>query len=416
MRALPKPRRVRLAIVSPCPPRACPVATYTDELTRMLRAVAPEIALSLWAITPDDSVPAAGGLPASGVIPIDDPSAYRRAALRLHRLGANVALLQFGAGTAGGPHGRYLLGLTDELDRVHVPYLVTLHGIRRAMRPDDADMAAALSRRAAGIIVLSQSARAALVHNRLAAPERIAVVTQGAPPELLRTDVVDPASAIAQALANRQGGPVLTTIGHLRPAKGIEFALTALPLIAARHPAVRYLVVGRTHDGQKRLTGEWYRDALVRAAESLGVADRFVLVDTDPAPADLSELLRATDVYLAPDLDRGRTSAGSLSYALAAGRPVVAAANPFAREVVPPRGGRVVAPGDPAALAAAAEQLLDDPPHLAPLWPSSIAMAEQIAGLVHLISGPPANRVRAPADAGPSAQRGPAELSRRRSA
>jgi polysaccharide biosynthesis protein PslF len=425
MRALPKPRRIRLAIVSPCPPRTCPVAMYTDELARTLRTVAPEIALSLWAIGPADGAtedtagaghPAAGGLPASGVIPIDDPSAYRRAGQSLHRLGAHAALLEYGPGDAGGPHGRHLLGLTDELVRLNVPYLVTLHGVRRAMRPDDADMAAALSRHAAGVIVLSQSARAALVRNRLAAPERVAVVAQGAPPELLRANAADPGPVIARALSNVRDGPLLTTIGHLRPAKGVEVGVTALPLIAARHPGVRYVVAGRTHDGQLRMAGEWYRGALVRAAESIGVADRLILVDADPAPANLSALLHATDVYLATDLDRGRTSAGSLSYALAAERRVVAAANPFAREVVPSRGGMLVPPGDPAAVAAAVDQLLDQPDCGQSRWPSSIAMAEQIAGLVNLITGAPAHRVGALTHTDPAAHRGSVAVTRRRSA
>jgi hypothetical protein len=73
----------------------------------MLRAVAPEIALSLWAITGDEREPVAGGLPATGVIPFEDPSAYRRTGLRLHRLAVHAALLVFGPGTAGGPHGRH---------------------------------------------------------------------------------------------------------------------------------------------------------------------------------------------------------------------------------------------------------------------------------------------------------------------
>jgi glycosyltransferase involved in cell wall biosynthesis len=375
------------------------VATYTDELIRMLRAVAPEVVPSLWAIArgeaatlADEAPPVAGGLPAAGVIAFDDPSAYRRAGLRLSRVGSSAALLQFGPGTAGGPHGRYLLGLADELKRQHLPYLVTLHGVRPTTRPDDADVAAALCRNAAGVIVLSQSARSALVHNRIAASGRIAVVPQGAPPELVRTgrppdESAQVGPAITDALARISGGPVLTTIGHLRPAKGIEVAVTALPLIAERHPGVRYVVAGRTLDDQLRLSGEWYRETLARIAETLGVAERLILVDADPTPADLAALLRATDVYLAPDVDRGRTSGGSLGYALAAGRPVVAAANPFANEVVPARGGLVVAPGDPTALAAAADTLITDPVTGAGRWPSSIATAEQIAGLVGLITG-----------------------------
>jgi polysaccharide biosynthesis protein PslF len=395
MRTSNQPRRIRLAIVSPCPPRACPVATYTDELTRMLRTVAPHIAPSVWAIAPtgestpaDDAPPTAGGSPATGTIACDDPSAYRRAGLRLRRIGAAAALLQYGPGTAGGPHGRYLLSLTDELDRAHVPYLITLHGLHPSIRPDDADVIAALCRHAAGIIVLSHCARTALLHNRLVSPERVAIVAQGAPPELLRPQAADPGPAITRALASVARGPLLTTIGHLRPAKGIEVAMTALPLLAEHYPGVRYIVAGRTHDDHVHLSGQCYRETLVQVAEALGVADRLILLDTDPTPSELSALLHATDVYLAPDLDRGRTSGGSLGYALAAGRPVVAAANPFANEVVPARGSSVVPPGNPTALAAAAERLLTKPAQLPSRWPSSIATAEQIAGLVGLITGP----------------------------
>jgi glycosyltransferase involved in cell wall biosynthesis len=398
MHTIPKRRRIRLAVVSPSPPRACPVATYTDELIRMLRAVAPEIALSLWAITgpdtgdrstpADDAPPVAGGLAAAGVIPRDDPSAYRRAAVRLQRVGANAALLQFGPGTAGGPHGRYLLGLTDELNRQHLPYLVTLHGLRPSMRPDDADVVAALCRNAAGVIVLSRSARSGLVRNRLATPQRIAIVAEGAPPELLRPDAADPTPAMADTLARAAGRPLLTTIGHLSPATGIEVAVTALPLLAERHPDARYIVAGRTQDDQVRLTGEWYRETLGRVAGSLGVAERLILVDADPTPADLAALLRTTDVYLAPDLDRGRTSDAYLGYALAAGRPVAAADSAFAREVVPAHGGLLIPPGDPAALAAAVDELIIYPPTGTPGWPSSFTTAQQIAGLVALITGP----------------------------
>lgn len=387
MHTVSKPR-IRLAIVSPCPPRPCPVAAYTDELVRMLRVVAPEIAPSLWAITRDDRAPGAGGLPAAGAIALEDPSAYRRAGVRMGRIGANAALLQVAPGTAGGPHGRYLLGLTDELKRQHLPYLLTLHDVHPAIRPDDADVVAALCRDAAGVIVLSRSARVALVHNRLVPSGRIAVLPHGAPPELARRDGREPVGdRIAAALARAAGGPLLTTLGHLRPSKGIEVAVTALASLAEHHRGVRYVVAGRTHDDQLCLSGEWYRETLVRVAGSLGVADRLILVDADPTPGEVAALLRATAVYLAPDLDRGRTCGGSLGYALAAGRPVVAAANPFANEVVASRGGVLVPPGDPAALAAAAAGLIDHPVTGAGRWPSSVATAEQIAGLIGLITG-----------------------------
>jgi glycosyltransferase involved in cell wall biosynthesis len=387
-------RRIRLAIVSPCPPQASPVAVRTDELCRMLRVVAPRIALSVWAIDGGDgSASTAGDMPVAGRMTSDDPSAYPRAAQRLRRLGVNVALLVFGHGTAGGPHGRYILGLTDELARQGVPYLVALDDVRHSPLPDDADVITALCRPAAGVIVASGSARTALIRNRLVAPRRVAVVPQGAPPELLHPRGHDtPAVGLPPALADLPAGPLLSTIGHLRPAKGIEVAIAALPTIATRHPDLSYVVAGRTHAVQARLAGERYRGALLRAAEASGVANLVHLLDADLARPDLAALLHATDVYVGSDLDRGRTSSDSLGYALAAGCRVVTTDHPYARETVPDGAGVVVAPGDPTALAAAVNRLLDNPTRRAGSAPavsvSSIFAAEQIAGLVALVASP----------------------------
>lgn len=399
---------VRVAVVSPCPPGAGPVAAHTAELIRMLRAVAPGIAPSLWTIAPDGEHPGRAGTAVDGVIVRDDPSAYHRAAARLQRLGTRAAVVQFGPGTAGGPHGRYVLGLGDELHRLGVPYLVTLHGLRPSMRPDEADVVRALCRPAAGVIVLSRSARAAVVHNRLAPPERVAVVAAGAPPELTApAGAGDPAGPPVAAAPAGDGplaevgpllagaGPLLATVGLVRPQTGVEVAVAALPLLAPDRPGVRYAVVGPA--------GARYATDLRRLAHDLGVADRFLLVDTEPGPADLAALLRATDVYLEPDLDRGRTDSGPLGCALAAGRRVVVTDSPFGREVVPATGGLLVPPGDPAALAAAAGRLLDSPPPPTARWPSSAVTAEQIAGLVGLVLGPGNRRAQGPCDRRPSA-------------
>jgi glycosyltransferase involved in cell wall biosynthesis len=66
--------------------------------------------------------------------------------------------------------------------------------------------------------------------------------------------------------------------------------------------------------------------------------------------------------------------------------------HPYARETVPDGAGVVVAPGDPTALAAAVNRLLDNPTRRAGSAPavsvSSIFAAEQIAGLVALVASP----------------------------
>jgi len=387
-------RRIRLAIVSPTPPRPCPVAAYTDELCRMLPTVAPRISLTVYTIDHGDGRPTAGGRRVEGSIAADDPSAYRRAGQRLRRLGADVVLLEVGPGTAGGPHGRYLLGLTDELTRLGVPYLVAAHHVRPSPRPDDADALSALCRPAAGVVVSSASARAALVASRIVPPKRVAVVPAGPAPELL----LRPAGQRSTTRFHFDTGPVLATMGHLSPARGIEVAVAALPLLTATYPGVRYVVAGRTLAALARSAAhDPYRRKVVRAAESWGVAGRLVLLDEDLSAADRVSLLHATDVYVAPDLDVGRTDDAPLTDAVGTGLRVVASRTPYVAETLGDRPAAVVRAGDPAALATAVGRVLAAPAP-APGHRTSVHTAEQIAGLVALVALPrPASPRREPA-------------------
>ncbi|GIJ54762.1 glycosyltransferase [Virgisporangium aurantiacum] len=384
-------RRIRLAIVSPTPPRPCPVAAHTDELCRMLPVVAPRIGLTVFAIDHGDGPPHAAGRAAAGSIAADDPSAYRRAGQRLRRLGVDVALLEVGPGSAGGPRGRYLLGLTDELTRLGVPYLVAPHQVRPFPRPDEANVLSALCRDAAGVVVSSNCARQALAASGIVPPRRVAVVPPGPAPDLR---VPRPRPAV---LARCGAGPVLTTLGHLSPARGIEVAVAALPALAAVHPDVRYVVAGRTLAFQAGPGDDPYRRAVLRAATALRVAHRLILLDTDLSITDTAALLHATDVYVAPDLDIGRTDDRPLADAVTLGLRVVATRTPYAIETMGDRPGAVVPPGNPDALAAAVERTLAGPTPAGGNH-TSVHAAEQIAGLVALVASPrSAPRQRAPA-------------------
>ncbi|HET7568828.1 MAG TPA: glycosyltransferase family 4 protein [Gaiellaceae bacterium] len=74
---------------------------------------------------------------------------------------------------------------------------------------------------------------------------------------------------------------------------------------------------------------------------------------------ELRRELAAADVLAAPSLG-GESFGIVLAEAMAAGIPVVASDIPGYREVLPPEAGRLVPPGDPAALAAALRELLAD--------------------------------------------------------
>jgi glycosyltransferase involved in cell wall biosynthesis len=146
-----------------------------------------------------------------------------------------------------------------------------------------------------------------------------------------------------------QGAPVVGKIARLFKLKGHDQLLDAVPAVAARHPDVRFVLVG---DGI-------LQDHLRSRCEQLGVAQNVVfagLVDRERIP----ELLAAMDVLVHTSLREGL--ARVLPQALAMGRPCVAFELDGAPEVVVPgRTGYLVRPGDAAGLAAAINRLLDDP-------------------------------------------------------
>jgi glycosyltransferase involved in cell wall biosynthesis len=150
--------------------------------------------------------------------------------------------------------------------------------------------------------------------------------------------------------APHEPDPVAPTIGNvarLATQKGQRTLIDAIPLVLTRYPGARFVVVG---DGE-------LREALVGQSERLGVTDHVTFAGER---TDIPELLASFDVFAFPSLFEGLCLA--VIEAQAAGVPVVATPVGGIREtVVPGETGLLVQPEDPAALARAVVELLDDP-------------------------------------------------------
>jgi glycosyltransferase involved in cell wall biosynthesis len=141
--------------------------------------------------------------------------------------------------------------------------------------------------------------------------------------------------------------PVITTIGNLRREKGHEHLIRAMPLVLASHPELTLVVIG---DGPLRAS-------LHELSVEIGVGShvRF-LGHTDDVWPHLARSL----LYVQPSVAEPLGIA--VMEAMAAGLPVVATRTGGLPELVDSRTGILVPPLDPAALAAAIGQLLDQPP------------------------------------------------------
>jgi glycosyltransferase involved in cell wall biosynthesis len=362
---------VRLGMVSTYPPRRCGVARYAGELGRALSRQFEVVvcAVDQDRLTYPDEVVA--------VIRQDAGEDYRRAARILAEHTVDAVLVQHAHGIYGGPAGAHVLGLTDELRLRGVPYLVTLHSLPNVEL--HARTVTTLAQGAAGVTVFTETARRLLTSVGDCGP--VVLMPHGVPAAMSQVGNragpetgsagEDLGASLRRPLAAElpDGGPsspLLSTFGLLRPGKGLERAIAAMPTVLAAHPGARYVIVGETHPDEAREHGEAYRDSVRRLVDRLELAPSVRLLDAYLTNDELLALLGRTDVYLAPGMRADAATSGTLALAVAAGCRVVAAEHPYASETLRDRRiGTVVPAGDPlsdpAEFAAAVCRLLEEP-------------------------------------------------------
>jgi glycosyltransferase involved in cell wall biosynthesis len=356
-------RAVRLVVVSTYVPRRCGIGSYTGDLVAALAAAAPLWRVEVCALDRDGFSYVS---PVGMVIHQDEAREYRRAADEIADRGTNLVLIQHEYGIFGGPEGGHLLALVARLRERGVPYAMTLHTVLGNPNRDQTDVLRELCAGAARVTVFTETARRLLADACIGDPRTVVVVPHGAP-EALRTPA-DPTAVrplVADVLGEVGDGPVLATFGLIGPGKGLDMAIGALPQVVARHPGVRYLVAGVTHPEEARRRGERYREHLATLARQLGVQRHVRFVNTFLTHAEVAALLARTDLYVTPYRAPEQICSGALTFAVAAGCPVVSTDYRYAVDMLSTSAnvdapGVLVPCGDPAALAHAIRGLLDD--------------------------------------------------------
>lgn len=213
--------------------------------------------------------------------------------------------------------------------------------------------------RAADLVLVNSGNTARLARERGVRPERIVILHPG-------TDLPDETGAdVREAFRRRQGWidrSVLLSVGRFTRRKGLaEFVAQALPAIVANDPATLLAIIGEEAVDALHGAGGGERVRIVAAAEAAGVASHVAFVGRC-SEADLGCAYDAADVHVFPVLDLPGDVEGFGMVALesaAHGLPTVAfAVGGVPDAVVDGHTGRLVAPGDYGAFAAATLDLL----------------------------------------------------------
>jgi glycosyltransferase involved in cell wall biosynthesis len=232
-------------------------------------------------------------------------------------------------------------GLDARLLPPHRPRAITAHYILPP-RPSRRQVAAArhLFGRMDAVVAHSEHGAARLRDEVGVDPGRVRVIPHGAFDYLTRLPEEKP---LPPELEGAEG-PVILFFGLLRPYKGLDTLLTAFRELEG---AELWIV------GNPRMDVEPLRRL---AAEAPGRA-RFVTRFVDDA--EIPAIFRRADLVVLPYRDAEHS--GVLYTGLAFGKPLVLSAVGGFPEVAATEAARLVAPGDPVALAAALSELAGDP-------------------------------------------------------
>jgi glycosyltransferase involved in cell wall biosynthesis len=223
-----------------------------------------------------------------------------------------------------------------------VHHVITMHGSRY--------YAGRLQRRLALRAAIASSDRVVAVSHRLAEDMSRDLFVRRSRIEMIRNGVRRARARhtrLREELGLRPDDRLLVAVGNLYAVKGHRYLIDAVALLSDRHPTLHVAIAGRGG----------LETAITARAGELGVSGKTHLLGLR---SDIPAVLAAADIFVLPSLSEGLPLA--LLEAMFAGRAIVAS---DVGEVGTALGhgdaGVLVAPGNPAALAAALDDLLTNP-------------------------------------------------------
>ncbi len=343
--------RTAIAFVGNYLPRQCGIATFTHDLTEAVALQAGREA-DVFTVAMNDQ-PEGYDYPPRVRFEVRQnvQSDYRLAADFLNIQQVSTVCLQHEYGIYGGSRGSHILTL---LRRIRRPLVTTLHTVLQEPDDDELLVMREILNLSDRVVVMAEKAYEILERNWSPPREKVVIIPHGIPD----VPFVDPNFYKDQF--GVEGKKVLLTFGLLSPGKGLEYCIDALPNVVKNHPEVVYIVLGATHPGVKRESGEEYRNSLTRRVHELGLDDNVIFVNRFVELEELCEYLGAADIYLTPYLNEAQITSGTLAYALGAGKATVSTPYWHAAEALVDGRGRLVPFKDASAMAEQINHLLDN--------------------------------------------------------
>ncbi|NRF40434.1 glycosyltransferase family 4 protein [Pedobacter foliorum] len=345
---------MKIAYISSYPPRECGIATFNNNLLKAIGFNKESISKDSFVVAMNDSdsldqyeYPKE----VKYIIRQENQKDYIRAADYINTSVADACILEHEYGIYGGESGIYILPLIARLQK---PLITILHTILKDPNYVQLTVLREIAKHSSRIIVMSHRAVGFLTSIYGIPFDKIQLIEHGVPD--LEPKQENP---VKNTLAFK-GKKVLFTFGLISRNKGLETVIEALPQIVAKNPNVMYVVLGTTHPGVIRSSGEEYRDNLRKLARKLNVEDNLTFINKFVSEEELFDYLTACQMYITPYLNEAQITSGTLSYAVGAGTAILSTPYWHAQELLADHRGRLFDFKDANGIATIVNELLED--------------------------------------------------------
>lgn len=346
---------MKIAYISTYPPRECGIATFNYNLLNAIGFDKKTVSSESFVVAMSDSdrldtykYPQE----VKYIIRQDNQKDYIRGADYINTSLSDVCVLEHEFGIYGGDNGVYVLPMIARLQR---PIVTILHTILKDPNFMQLTIVREIAKYSAKIVVMSHRAVGFLTSIYDIPLSKIQLIEHGVPDFEPKKDNPVKHSKIFR---NKK---IMFTFGLISRNKGLETVIQALPKIVEKHPDVLYVILGTTHPGVIRNSGEEYRDSLRKLARKLHVENHIVFINKFVAEEELYDFLTACDLYITPYLNEAQITSGTLSYAVGSGAAVISTPYWHAQELLADNRGRFFDFRNLEALANIVNELFDEP-------------------------------------------------------
>ncbi|MGH2643719.1 MAG: glycosyltransferase family 4 protein, partial [Chitinophagaceae bacterium] len=350
---------MKIAYIASFPPRECGIATFTRNLTLSIGANlhAENCRDTAIVIAVNEGEKEYDYPPeVRSIIRQDQLKDYTKAAEFITHSEAQACILQHEFGIYGGESGIYILSL---LHKLKMPVIVTLHTVLKEPTYLQKAILCGIATQAKAVVVMSHKAVTFLENIYNIPADKIHLIEHGVPD--ISSEKISLPAGLPESFRNRR---LLLTFGLLNRNKGIETVIRALPEIVMRHPDVIYLVLGNTHPGVIRASGEEYRAFLYQLAADMGMKDHVYFINKFVDEKELVSYLSYVDIYITPYLNEAQITSGTLSYAIGVGAASISTPYWHAQELLAEGRGLLFNFKNSSQLAEKVNGLLDNPDQL----------------------------------------------------